>query len=170
MVLHKLLIPEEEFRRNRVASRPGDRRCRGRTGPFLVTVDRIVGGVEIEGDVRRRFGVSLQERIDERLLDCLGVVSDLAATVRARRHMLLAVQPGLAGQRVAIGRAGPPAGSGPGQASDRSAVRRDRSGPHSRALGGRPGPCSAAAGRAGAGPAAPRRITAAPASSRRRTP
>ena len=52
--------------------------------PFLVSVQRVVGGIEIEDDLPRRAGVSVEEEIDEDLLDRRRVVADLVIAVGSR--------------------------------------------------------------------------------------
>ena len=52
---------------------------------LLVAVDRVVGGVEIEGDPRRRPFVGLEEEIDEQIRDRRPIMADAAVAVRARR-------------------------------------------------------------------------------------
>ncbi len=72
--------------------------------PFLVAVERIIGGVEIEDDPLRWLLVSLQEEFDEQPLDRPGLVPDLVIAVERRgRCMLEPVQRALAGQRRAVG-------------------------------------------------------------------
>jgi hypothetical protein len=55
---------------------------------LLAPVDRIVGGVEVEGDPRRRLLVRLQEQIDEQISDRRAVVADAVVPVRAPRALL----------------------------------------------------------------------------------
>ena len=74
---------------------------------LLAAVDRIVGGIEIEGDLCRRFAVSIEEQVDEQPLNRCGVVADLVVARRpGRRRMLEPVQRALAGQRRAVGSPG----------------------------------------------------------------
>ena len=40
---------------------------------LLVAVQRIVGGIEVEDDLRRRLRVRIEEQIDEQRLDRAGV-------------------------------------------------------------------------------------------------
>lgn len=44
---------------------------------FLMAVQRIVGGIEIERDLRRRRFVGIEKQIDEQRLDGISVVADL---------------------------------------------------------------------------------------------
>ncbi len=68
--------------------------------PFLLTVDWIVGGIEIEHDLFGRLSVRLQEDIDQQRLDRLGHMADLAIPIpAAHRSMLQPVQRRLPGQR-----------------------------------------------------------------------
>ena len=41
---------------------------------FLLPVQRIIGGIEIERDLRRGLGVGIEEQVDEQRLDgtCIG--------------------------------------------------------------------------------------------------
>jgi len=45
--------------------------------PFLSAMQRIVGGIEIEPDDRRRFRVSLKEAIHQETVHALGIGDDL---------------------------------------------------------------------------------------------
>jgi hypothetical protein len=66
---------------------------------LLAPVDRIIGGVEIEGDPRRRLVLRLEEQLDEQVRDRRPVVADAAVAVRAGRRVLKPVQRALAGER-----------------------------------------------------------------------
>jgi hypothetical protein len=44
--------------------------------PLLIAVQRVVGGVEVENDLRRRMLVRIDEQIDKRCFDRLWVVAD----------------------------------------------------------------------------------------------
>ena len=52
---------------------------------FLMAVQRVVGGVEVENDLLGRPGVRLEEEIDEQRLDRRRVVADLLVAGRRRR-------------------------------------------------------------------------------------
>ena len=70
---------------------------------FLVAVQRIVGGVEIEDDLRRRLAVRIEEQIDEQRLDrrrCRGRSCGSASASGAAQFQ--PVQRALAGQRRAV--------------------------------------------------------------------
>src|SRR5438105_14870196 len=72
---------------------------------FLMPVQRVVGGVEVEGDLRRWRRMGLEKQLDKQLLDRRRVIADL---VIARRLRPAQVQPGalrFGGQR---GESGPP--------------------------------------------------------------
>ena len=49
---------------------------------FLVAVQRIVGGIEIEDDLLGRLVMGIEEDIDEQCLDRRRVVADLVITRR----------------------------------------------------------------------------------------
>src|SRR5215207_1141261 len=70
--------------------------------PFLVAMDRVVGGVEIENDLLGRALVRLQEQVDEQSFDRCAVVGDLVIARRLGPAQLKPVQRRLAGQRRAI--------------------------------------------------------------------
>jgi hypothetical protein len=70
--------------------------------PFLVAVQRIVRGIEIQNDLRRRLPVRLQEHLDERCLDRHWIVAHLMIPRRVRPAQLQPVQRRLARQRRAI--------------------------------------------------------------------
>ena len=44
---------------------------------FLVAVQRIVGGIEVEDDLFGRLLLSLEDEVDEQALDCGRMVADL---------------------------------------------------------------------------------------------
>ena len=69
---------------------------------FLMPVQRIVGGVEIEDDLLRRSLVRLQEQIDEQRLDRRRVMADLVIARRLGSAQLQPVQRPLAGHRRAV--------------------------------------------------------------------
>ena len=45
--------------------------------PFLVAMQRVVGGVEIEDDLLRRACVGLDKEVDKHPLDCRRIMADL---------------------------------------------------------------------------------------------
>lgn len=49
--------------------------------PFLTAVDRIVRGVQVERDARRRARMCVQEQIDEGRLNGAGIMSDLVVAM-----------------------------------------------------------------------------------------
>ena len=67
--------------------------------PFLVVVQRIIGGVEIEEDLLRRCVVRAQEQIDEPPLDGRRIGADPGISGRLRLAQFQPVQRRLAGQR-----------------------------------------------------------------------
>ncbi len=70
---------------------------------FLVAMQRIVGGVEVENDLLGRRLVRLEEKVDEQALDRRRVVADLViAVIRAERGMFQPVERALAGERGAV--------------------------------------------------------------------
>ena len=69
---------------------------------FLMTVDGVVGRVEIEDDLLGRVGVRLQEQLDEEPLDRRLVMRDLVIARRLRPAQLKPVQRALARNRSAI--------------------------------------------------------------------
>jgi hypothetical protein len=69
---------------------------------FLVAVQRVVGGVEIEDDLARRCLVRGEEEVDEQALDGGAVMADLMVARGSDRRMLEPVQRALAGERGAI--------------------------------------------------------------------
>jgi hypothetical protein len=66
---------------------------------LLMTVQRIVGRVQIEDDPLGRGLVRLEEQLDEQSLDRRRIVADLVIAARSRRRMLKPVQCALAGER-----------------------------------------------------------------------
>jgi hypothetical protein len=66
---------------------------------FLVAMQRIVGGIEIENDLPRPLLVGFQEEIDEQAVDRCRVVTDLMVAGRFGAAQFQPVQRGLAGQR-----------------------------------------------------------------------
>ena len=73
---------------------------------FLLAVQRIVRGIQVEDDLPRRLGVRLQEQIDEQRLDRRRVMADLVVARRLRPAQLQPVQRDLAGHRRAVGTRG----------------------------------------------------------------
>jgi hypothetical protein len=69
---------------------------------FLVAVQGIVSGIEIEDDRLRRCLVRLEKEIDEQALDRRRGVPDLVVAARSRRRVLQPVQGAFAGQRGAV--------------------------------------------------------------------
>jgi hypothetical protein len=90
---------------------------------FLMPVDRIVGGVEIEDDLfrrRRRLWVRVEKEVDEQSLDRRRIVADLVIARRPGlgcRRVLEPVQGRLAGQGRTIG--APPRGELAGEHGQR---------------------------------------------------
>lgn len=70
--------------------------------PFLVAVQRVVGGVEIEGDLLGRRGVRLHEEVDEQRLDGRPVVAYSVIARWLGPAQLQPVQRRLAGHRRAV--------------------------------------------------------------------
>jgi hypothetical protein len=66
---------------------------------FLVAVQRVIGGVQIEDDAARCGGVAVEEEVDEQSLDRRRVVPDLVVAAGSRRRMLEPVERALAGER-----------------------------------------------------------------------
>ena len=52
---------------------------------FLVAVQRIVGGVQVEDDLLRRPAMGIKEQVDEQPLDRVAVVADLVIAGRPSR-------------------------------------------------------------------------------------
>lgn len=70
---------------------------------FLVTVQRVIGGVEIEHDLARRRVVGFQEQVDEQSFDRLRLVADLVVARRLPDPAeLQSVERRLAGKHRAI--------------------------------------------------------------------
>jgi hypothetical protein len=69
---------------------------------FLVAVQRVVGGVEIEDDPARRRLVRFEKEVDEQALDRFAVMADLMVARGADRRVLEPVQRALAGKRGAV--------------------------------------------------------------------
>ncbi len=70
--------------------------------PFLMAVQRVVGGVEVEGDLRRRHGMSVEKDIDKHGFDQRRVVTDFVIARGLRPAQLQPVERRFAGQGRAI--------------------------------------------------------------------
>ena len=70
--------------------------------PFLIPVQRIVGGVEIKDDLLRHPIVRLQEQLDRQRLDRRRVIADLVIARRFQPAQLQPVQRRLARHRRAV--------------------------------------------------------------------
>jgi hypothetical protein len=69
---------------------------------FLVAVERIVSGVEVDDNSHRRLAMSFQEQVDEQPLDGSTIVVEFVVTVPTDlRGMLQSVERRLAGKRAA---------------------------------------------------------------------
>ena len=66
--------------------------------PFLLPVQRIVGGVEIEGDLRRRCGMGIEKQLDKQPLDRRRVIADLVIAGRLLAAQFQPVERRFAGQ------------------------------------------------------------------------
>ena len=69
---------------------------------FLMAVQRILGGVEIEDDLLRRFGVGLQEQTNEQLLNGGRIMADLVIARGLRPAQFQPVERRFAGDRRAV--------------------------------------------------------------------
>ena len=70
--------------------------------PFLVPVQRVVGGVEVEDDLRRRRGMRVEKDLDEQRFDLRPVIGDLVIARGLRPAQLQPVQRRFARQGRAI--------------------------------------------------------------------
>jgi len=70
--------------------------------PLLAAVQRVVGGVQVEDNLRRRRAVRLDEQRHEQRLDRRRIIADLVIERRQRRAQLQPVQRRLAGHRRAV--------------------------------------------------------------------
>ena len=70
--------------------------------PFLVPVQRVVGGVEVEDDLRRRRGMRVEKDLDEQRFDLRPVIGDLVIARGLRRAQFQPVQRRFARQGRAI--------------------------------------------------------------------
>jgi hypothetical protein len=59
---------------------------------FLIAMQRVVGGIEVEDDLLRSLPMGLQEKIHEQVFDRGRVVADLVITRRFRPAQLQSVQ------------------------------------------------------------------------------
>ena len=73
---------------------------------FLLPVQRIIGGIEIERDLRRGFGVGIKEQIDEQGLDGRAIGGNVGIAGWLVAAELQPVQRALAGQRRAVAAGG----------------------------------------------------------------
>ena len=69
---------------------------------LLMAVQRVVGGVEIEGDLRRCRTVSVEKEVDEHGLDLGCIIADLVVARWLRPAQFQSVERRFAGQRRAI--------------------------------------------------------------------
>jgi hypothetical protein len=69
---------------------------------LLMPVQRVVGGVEIEGDLRRRHRMGVEKQVDKQSLDRRSVIADLVIAGRLRPAQFQPVERRFAGQRSAI--------------------------------------------------------------------
>ena len=71
--------------------------------PFLMPVQRVVGGVEIEGDLRRRRRMGVEKQIDKQRFDRRRVIADLVVAGRLLPAQFQPIERRFAGQRRTIG-------------------------------------------------------------------
>lgn len=64
-----------------------------------MAVQGIVGGVEIQRDLRRRLAMGVEEQLDEQRLDGIRIVADPVIARGVRTAQVQPVQRGLARQR-----------------------------------------------------------------------
>ena len=69
---------------------------------FLMPVQRVVGGVEIENDLLGRLPVRFQEQIDKQCFDLGPIPADPVVAGQLRSAQLQPIERGFAGQRRAI--------------------------------------------------------------------
>jgi hypothetical protein len=69
---------------------------------FLMAMQRIVGGIEVEDDPLGRGLVGLEEQLDEQALNRFGIVVDLMVARDAEGRVLEPVERAFAGQRSAV--------------------------------------------------------------------
>src|SRR5258708_6018036 len=82
---------------------------------FLMPVQRVVGGVEVQGDLRRRRRMGVEKQLDKQSLDRRRVVADLVIAGRLPPAQFQPTEPRFAGQR-------PPARPSTGAKPNRSAL------------------------------------------------
>jgi hypothetical protein len=70
--------------------------------PFLMPVQRVVSGIQIEDDLRRRTPLGREKQIDERRFDRQRVVADLVIRRRLRLTQFEPVEGRFAGDRRAV--------------------------------------------------------------------
>jgi hypothetical protein len=51
---------------------------------FLMAVQRVIGGVEVEGDLRRRHRMGIKKQVNKQPLDRRRVIADLVIAGRLR--------------------------------------------------------------------------------------
>src|ERR1700756_524027 len=73
---------------------------------LLMPVQRVVGGVEVECNLRRRLVVGIEKQIDEQPLHGVSIGGDLVVAGRLGGAAFQPVQRTLAGQGRAVGAAG----------------------------------------------------------------
>jgi hypothetical protein len=73
---------------------------------LLVAVQRVIGGVKVQRNLRRRGSVRIQEQIDKQIFDGQRIMADLVLTRRRGSAQLQPVQRALASQRCASRAAG----------------------------------------------------------------
>ena len=72
--------------------------------PLLLSVQGVVGGIQVEDDLLRRPLLGFEEQIDQQIGERLGVVVDLVvAVIGSQRRVLQAIERALAGERRAVG-------------------------------------------------------------------
>ncbi len=69
---------------------------------FLVAVQRIVGGIQVEHDLLGRLPMRLHEQVDEQALDGAGIMADLVVARRCARAQFQPVERRFAGHRRTI--------------------------------------------------------------------
>ena len=67
--------------------------------PFLLAMQRIIGGIEVEGDLAGRRAMRLEKQIDEQPFHRRRIVADLVVARRFRLRQFQPVQGRLAGYR-----------------------------------------------------------------------
>ena len=69
---------------------------------FLMPVQRVVGGVEVQGDLRRRRRMGVEKQVDKQSLDRRRVVADLVIAGRLQPAQFQPIERRFAGQRRTI--------------------------------------------------------------------